>query len=64
MGGDCEEVKGGDRRHSSVSIAPLSRPQTRNPLLNNTLHISIASLHLRKQPSDASILRQRAVVIY
>ena len=34
MGGDCEGVKGGDRRHSSVSIAPLSRPQTRNPLRN------------------------------
>ena len=62
--GVCTEGVEGAIADFACFRAPSSRPQTRNPLLNNTLHISIASLHLRKQPSDASILRQRAVVIY
>ena len=31
--------RGGDRRRSSVSIAPSSRPQTRNPLRNKKMQL-------------------------
>ena len=38
-GSALRRSRGGDRRRSSVSIAPSSRPQTRNPLRNKKMHL-------------------------
>ena len=64
MGGDCEGVKGATADIRLFPLPPCRVRRRETLCAMKQLHISIALLHLRKQPSDANILRQRAVVIY